>query len=74
MDLYFFSPSCGPCKAISPKVDAAIEAGANIRKLDVSTDTGRYVAMLFEVRATPAYVKFGTTEKLIGNKVAEVFE
>lgn len=74
MNLYFFSPSCGPCKRISPKVDAAIAAGRAIEKLDVSTDTGRYVAGLFGVRATPAYVKFGTTEVLTGNEVAKEFE
>ncbi|MER7208494.1 thioredoxin family protein [Streptosporangium sp. NPDC000239] len=73
MHLYFFNPTCGPCKRISPKVDAAIEAGAHIRKLDVSTATGRFVARLFGVTSTPAYVKAGTFTVLIGNEAAKEF-
>ncbi|WP_431911635.1 thioredoxin family protein [Nonomuraea jabiensis] len=74
MHLYFWSPSCGPCKRISPKVDAAIAAGKPIRKIDVSEDTGRFVAGVFGVNATPAYVKFGSTQVLTGNQVAKEFE
>jgi thiol-disulfide isomerase/thioredoxin len=74
VDLYFFSPSCGPCKRISPKIDAAIEAGKPIRKIDVSEDTGRYLAGMFGVNATPAYVKFGSAEVLTGLEVWEEFE
>lgn len=73
MNLYFYSPSCGPCRRISPKVNAAIEAGANIGKVDVSTDQGRYIAGLYGVTATPAYVKFGTFDVLTGNEVAKEF-
>lgn len=74
MHLYFFSPSCGPCKRISPKVDAAIEAGKSIRKLDVSTDEGRFVAGLFGITAVPAYVQYGQLGVLTGNDVAKAFE
>ncbi|SFI80071.1 thioredoxin 1/thioredoxin 2 [Streptosporangium canum] len=74
MHLYFWSPTCGPCRRISPKVDAAIEAGAPIRKLDVSTDTGRYVARLFGITATPALVKVNKTIYVGDVAVAKEFE
>lgn len=73
MNLYFFSPTCGPCRKLAPKVDAAIVAGANIGKVDVSTDPGRYIAKLFGVRAVPAYVKYGTFDVLVGDEVAGEF-
>ncbi|GII83341.1 hypothetical protein Ssi03_13310 [Sphaerisporangium siamense] len=73
MNFYFFSPTCGPCKQISPKVDAAIKAGAHIQKVDASTDHGRYLARLFGVSATPAYVKHDFSV-LVGNEVAKEFE
>ncbi|MGN9782811.1 thioredoxin family protein [Nonomuraea sp. ZG12] len=74
MKLYFWSPSCGPCKAISPKVDAAIAAGDFIRKVDVSTEEGLFLARLFGVTATPAYIPFfNDYEVFVGPEVAEVF-
>ncbi|WP_371784658.1 thioredoxin family protein [Streptosporangium subroseum] len=75
MDLYFWSPTCGPCKNIAPLIDDAIEKGAHIRKLDVSSDTGRYVAKLFGVTATPTLVKFGKTDVVIsGGRIAKEFQ
>ncbi|WP_043617261.1 thioredoxin domain-containing protein [Nonomuraea candida] len=73
MNLYFFSPSCGPCKRITPKVDLAIKAGIPIRKVNVAEETGRYLAAVFGVNATPAYVEFGTTKVLTGLEVWQEF-
>lgn len=73
-DLYFFSPTCGPCKRTTPLVDKAIEAGRPIEKIDVSTEHGRYVAALFGVTATPALVKFMTFETFIGSQVLKEFQ
>lgn len=74
MDLYFYSPTCGPCRNVTPKIDAAITGGANIRKVDVSTDTGRFIAKLFGVTSTPAYVRFLTFDTLVGSEVIKEFE
>jgi thiol-disulfide isomerase/thioredoxin len=52
--VWFHSPTCGPCKAMEPFVDALVEQG-RARSVDVSTDLD--VAMAFGVMATPTTIR-----------------
>jgi len=51
---YFYSPHCGPCKAMAPTIDALAADHPRVFKVDVSQDFG--VARKFGVMATPAVV------------------
>lgn len=49
--LYFFSPTCGPCRAMTPHVKALAEERDDVFLIDVSADVD--LAMALGVRATP---------------------
>lgn len=51
---YFYSPSCGPCRAMTPVVKAMASEDPRVRAVDVSHDPE--VAMRFGVMATPTVV------------------
>ncbi len=52
--VYAFSPNCGPCKAISPRIDEMIAEGLAIGKLDVQREPE--AAARLNIRATPTFV------------------
>ncbi|MBK9022391.1 MAG: thioredoxin family protein [Sulfuritalea sp.] len=52
--LYFFSPSCGPCRLMTPRIDAAARQHDNVFKFDVSQSTA--LARQLGVMATPTTV------------------
>lgn len=48
---YFFSPRCGPCRAVTPVIDRLATRHPNVFKVDVSADIEQ--ARAFGVAATP---------------------
>lgn len=52
--LYFHSPNCGPCRKMTPLVDAAAARHGNVFKLDVSQSLD--IARKLGVMATPTTV------------------
>ncbi|OOZ38720.1 hypothetical protein BOW53_14445 [Solemya pervernicosa gill symbiont] len=72
---YFHSPRCGPCRTMTPEIEALAEKRSCIIKLDVSRDIN--AAMALGVRATPTVVlvKDGAVEKvLLGGQSIEKLE
>ncbi|PLY15985.1 MAG: hypothetical protein C0631_05400 [Sedimenticola sp.] len=70
--LYFHSPNCGPCRSMSPMIDALKTEFSNIHSIDVSQDLA--TAQQYNVRATPTLVlvKDGKiSDVLLGQKSAE---
>jgi thioredoxin 1 len=51
---YFFSPHCGPCKAISPLVDTLREEFPHLIKVDVTENLD--LAQSFGIAATPSFI------------------
>jgi thiol-disulfide isomerase/thioredoxin len=51
---YFYSPTCGPCRAMAPVVDALAASGRDVHKVDVMRQP--HVAAAFSVMATPTTV------------------
>lgn len=49
--LYFYSPNCGPCRAITPMMDQLVQEFGKVTKIDISQDLG--LAKRFSVKATP---------------------
>lgn len=49
--LYFFSPHCGPCRALTPDVEALSHQFDNVFLIDVSQDAA--TARSFGVMVTP---------------------
>lgn len=62
--LYFFSPSCGPCRRMTPTIDNAALTHDNVFKFDVSRSTE--VARKLGVMATP------TTVQVVAGKIAGI--
>ncbi len=62
--VYFFSPTCGPCRQMAPTLEALRQEGAAIHKVDVSQDLAS--AMAYGVMVTP------TTVAVRDGRVAEV--
>jgi len=52
--LYFYSPNCGPCRTMGPRIDALAGQHANVLKFDISADFE--LARAFGVMATPTTV------------------
>ena len=51
---YFYSPSCGPCRSMTPIVDKLASQSNVITKVDISKDPE--LAGRFGIRATPTTV------------------
>ncbi len=51
---YLFSPSCGPCRSITPRIDALRQRHPNLIKLDVQQHPD--LARAFNAMATPSFV------------------
>lgn len=49
--LYFFSPHCGPCRAMTPVIDRLTQIHDNVFKIDISQNME--TARKFQVMATP---------------------
>ena len=62
--LYFYSPSCGPCRSMTPIIDQLAAAHDNVGKIDIQKDPE--TAREFGIRATP------TTVLLQGNVIKQV--
>jgi thioredoxin 1 len=57
--LYFFSPGCLPCRAMTPVIDRLAREHDNLFKVDVSRDVE--TARRFQVTATPTLMVLSTT-------------
>lgn len=62
--LYFHSPHCGPCRRMTPIIDAAAARHDHVVKIDVSRSAD--VARQLGVMATPTLVR------IAGYRIAEV--
>lgn len=60
--LYFYSPSCAPCKSMTPIIDKISGGGKNAIKVNINNSP--QVAVKFGIRATP-------TTLLIKNRIIE---
>jgi len=69
--LYFYSPSCGPCRTMGPHIDALAERHANVVKFDISEDLD--LARAFAVKATPTtvLVREGVIERMLVGPLSE---
>ena len=73
--LYFHSPHCGPCKAMSVIITELAETDTNVISVDISQDLES--ARAYNVRATPTVVqvKDGViTQVLVGPQSREKLE
>ena len=52
--LYFYSPTCGPCKAMTPVIDKMSKENKDIHKINLSRDMT--IGRIFGVMGTPATV------------------
>lgn len=62
--LYFYSPSCGPCRKMAPLIDAAAERHGKVFKFDVSQSLD--IARKLGVMATP------TTILISGSRISHI--
>jgi thioredoxin 1 len=53
--VYFWSPTCGACRAITPRVRALAAANPDVLAVDVTQDPG--LARALGVMATPTFVE-----------------
>jgi thioredoxin 1 len=56
--LYFYSPNCGPCRAMTPVIERLAKDHDNVFKFDVSKDMA--TARNFKVLATPTVMVLST--------------
>ncbi|MET0081793.1 MAG: thioredoxin family protein [Sedimenticola sp.] len=67
--LYFHSPQCSPCRAMTPVITEMSESDDNVISIDITGDME--LARAYRVRATPTVVvvESGTiTKVLVGQK------
>jgi thioredoxin 1 len=67
--LYFFSPSCGACKALTPRITALGRTNPAVHLVDVAQDLG--VARSFQVMGTPSVIEIADG-KIVGYHVGAV--
>lgn len=73
--LYFHSPHCGPCRRMTPIIEAAASRHDHVIKVDVSRSTD--LARRMNVMATPTLVRiagYRITEVRVGAVAAETIE
>jgi len=63
--LYFYSPSCGPCRAMTPVIDKLGDDGKNAIKVNINDCPE--LAMRFGIRATPTvlFIKHRLIQKVL---------
>lgn len=63
--IYFHSPRCGPCRRMTPVIDALADQGEPVISVDISRDLES--ARKYNVRATPTtiLVQDGRIEKVL---------
>ena len=55
----FWAPWCGPCRLVSPVVEAVGEAhGAKIRTAKINTDENQQLAMRYSIFSIPTLIVF----------------
>lgn len=54
--LYFYSPSCGACKAMTPVIDDMKKNNKNVYKINLAKESERKIGQIFGVMGTPATV------------------
>ena len=52
--IYFYSPSCGPCRGMTPIVDRLAQQNDRVVKVDIQRDPE--TARAFHIRATPTTI------------------
>lgn len=52
--LYFYSPTCGPCKAMTPVIDKMSKENKDVHKINLSRDMT--IGRIFGVMGTPATI------------------
>jgi thioredoxin 1 len=67
--LYFFSPSCGACKALTPRFAALSRSNPAVHLVDVAQDLD--VARSFQVMGTPSVIEIAEG-KIVGYHVGAV--
>jgi len=67
--LYFFSPSCGACKALTPRIAALGRSNPAVHLVDVAQDLG--AARSFQVMGTPSVIEIADG-KIVGYHVGGV--
>ena len=65
--MYFFSPTCGPCKSVGPIIEELSEKHEfNLRKIDVSVGNNHEIAQKEGVSGLP-FIKFFSKNKPAGS-------
>ena len=54
--LYFYTPSCGACKAMTPVIDEMRQKSKNVYKINLARENERKIGQAFGVMGTPATV------------------
>jgi len=54
--LYFYSPSCGACKSMTPVIDEMRKNKNNVYKINLAKENERKIGQIFGVMGTPATV------------------
>ena len=68
----FWAPWCGPCKALSPTVEAlALELTGKLKVVKCNTDNAQTIAGRYQVFSIPALIVFKggkVVDQMIGNQ------
>jgi len=71
----FYAPWCGPCKILSPRLDAlAGEYSGKVKFVQVNVDHAPSLSQKFNVQAIPTVVFFGRDGQLVATTVGLVPE
>jgi len=54
--LYFYTPSCGACKTMTPVIDEMRQKSKNVYKVNLARENERKIGQAFGVMGTPATV------------------
>jgi thioredoxin 1 len=54
--LYFYTPACGACKAMTPVIDELKQQNKNVYKINLARENERKIGQVFGVMGTPATV------------------
>jgi thioredoxin 1 len=54
--LYFYTPSCGACKAMTPVIDEMRQQKNNVYKINLAKENERKIGQVFGIMGTPATI------------------